>query len=273
MAVPLFIFAATTCRFLSDQRHHPEDQLSTILKYQTMSQKLHKTYLPVLHQLTGDDSDEERDYFVCRFHKIVGAIILLFEPLSAGRLAGLLSTQISEVCLQLDFLHSVLQIPEDDSPIRLLHLSFKDFLTDNKTREETAFWVDEKRRHLSLADQCLERMGAVPGLRQDICELNSPGVLAKEVHPEAVNMNMARDLRYACLYWVDHLVKADGFIRDGDKVHQFLAKHIIHWIEALSILKSLHKATSYIQALQSLVVSVSNKARMPFKWNKLIEFI
>ncbi|KAL3441281.1 hypothetical protein BJX65DRAFT_313953 [Aspergillus insuetus] len=49
MAVPLFIFAATTCRLLSDQRHHPKDQLSTILKYQTMGQKLHKTYLPILH--------------------------------------------------------------------------------------------------------------------------------------------------------------------------------------------------------------------------------
>jgi WD40 repeat protein len=273
MAVPLFIFAATTCRFLSDQRHHPEEQLSTILKYQTMSQKLHKTYLPVLHQLTGDDSDEERDYFVCRFHNIVGAIILLFEPLSAGHLAGLLSTQISEVSVQLDFLHSVLQIPGDDSPIRLLHLSFKDFLTDIKAREETAFWVDHKKRHLSLAYQCLERMGAVSGLRQDICELNSPGVLADEVDPEVVKMNIPRDLRYACLYWIGHLVEAGGCIRDRDNVHQFLTKHILHWIEALSLLKSLHKATRYIQALQRLVVSVSNNCLRPLKGKKLIEFL
>ncbi|CEL08493.1 hypothetical protein ASPCAL11642 [Aspergillus calidoustus] len=255
MAVPLFIFAATTCRFISDPRHDPNDQLATILKYRTASQKLHQAYLPVLDQLVGDDLDGQQDIVLRRFHNIVGAIILLFEPLSASHLARLLKVRPDEVYLQVDFLHSVLQIPHDDSPIRLLHLSFRDFLTDSTTRAD--FRVDEKKRHLSLATQCLERMGALPGLRQDICELKSPGVLAAEIEPEVVGKNVPGDLRYACLYWVNHLVEGDCLICDRDKVHQFLTKHILHWIEVLSLLKSLHKATSYIQKLQGLVVSAT----------------
>ncbi|KAJ0421287.1 hypothetical protein BJY00DRAFT_282468 [Aspergillus carlsbadensis] len=255
MAVPLFIFAATTCRFLSDLRHDPNDQLATILKYRTASQKLHQTYLPVLDQLVGDQSDAQRNIVLRRFCNIVGAIVLLLEPLSASQLARLLKVRPGEVYLQLDCLHSVLQTPHDDSPIRLLHLSFRDFLTESTTHAD--FRIDEKKRHLSLANQCLERMGELPGLTQDICGLNSPGVLAAEIAPEVVGKNVPGDLRYACLYWVNHLVEADGVICDRDKVHQFLKKYFLHWIEALSLLESLHKATSYIQKLQGLVISTT----------------
>jgi hypothetical protein len=148
----------------------------------------------VLDQLVGDDSDGQQDIVLRRFERIVGAIILLFEPLSALHLAGLLNIRLDEVSLQVNLLRSVLQVPSDELPIRLLHLSFRDFLSVSTTRAETAFWVDKRKRHLSLADQCLERMGETSGLRQDICGLDSPGVLAKEVDPEVLNKRIPEDL-------------------------------------------------------------------------------
>src|SRR5271156_3487537 len=50
MAIPLFIFAATVCRFIGDPKWDPEERLATVLRYQTTSQasKLDKTYLPIL---------------------------------------------------------------------------------------------------------------------------------------------------------------------------------------------------------------------------------
>jgi hypothetical protein len=50
MAVPLFIFAATVCRFVGDPRWDPKKRLATILESQTASQasKLDRTYLPIL---------------------------------------------------------------------------------------------------------------------------------------------------------------------------------------------------------------------------------
>ena len=65
MAVPLFIFAATVCRFVGDPRGSwdPEGRLATVLKYQTISQasKLDRTYLPVLEQLVVGCTDSEKE--------------------------------------------------------------------------------------------------------------------------------------------------------------------------------------------------------------------
>ena len=66
MAVPLFIYAATACRFIGDTRGNPKRRLETILQYQTSHQvsKLDKTYLPILEQLsaTGDESIWNQPY-------------------------------------------------------------------------------------------------------------------------------------------------------------------------------------------------------------------
>ena len=57
MAVPLFIFAATVCRFIGDRTWdwNPNARLATVLKYRTSSQasNLDRTYLPVLQQAIG----------------------------------------------------------------------------------------------------------------------------------------------------------------------------------------------------------------------------
>jgi hypothetical protein len=54
MAVLLFIFAATVCRFVDDRVcGGPDEQLQEVLRFQTRSQesKLDATYLPVLNKL------------------------------------------------------------------------------------------------------------------------------------------------------------------------------------------------------------------------------
>jgi hypothetical protein len=50
MAIPLFIFVATVCRFIGDHRWNPRRRLATVLQYQTASQasNLDRTYLPIL---------------------------------------------------------------------------------------------------------------------------------------------------------------------------------------------------------------------------------
>ncbi len=159
MAFPLFIFAATACRFIGDhphQRCNPENRLVIILEYQTASQtagqtskfrpsKFDATYLPILNQLlVGLDQVEEKE-LALNFQEIVGTIVVLANPLSVGSLASLLGIQKSDVACILDLLHSVLSIPTSQAqPVRLLHLSFRDFLVDPEKKEKSLFWVDEK---------------------------------------------------------------------------------------------------------------------------------
>ena len=62
---------------------------------------------------------------------------------------------------------------------------------------------------------------------------------------------------YACEYWVDHLEACaqdyDGILSDGGKVHVFLQKHLLHWLEAMSLLLKIPEAVAAMQKLQSLL--------------------
>jgi hypothetical protein len=93
----------------------------------------------------------ETQQLVQEFKKIVGVIIVLATPLSVNALSRLLSTETINIKKGLDRLHSILNIPDDlYAPVRLLHLSFQDFLLDIKTKEtkeSEQFWIDEKAVH------------------------------------------------------------------------------------------------------------------------------
>ena len=63
------------------------------------------------------------------FQTVVGAVLLMFNPLSAGALSDLLG--VSNIPTTLHSLHSLLLIPTNDvNPIQIFHKSFPDFLTD-----------------------------------------------------------------------------------------------------------------------------------------------
>ncbi|KAH7108940.1 hypothetical protein B0J13DRAFT_320783 [Dactylonectria estremocensis] len=128
MAIPLFIFAATVCRFIGDCRcGNPDKQLREVLNQMGESDgsKLGMTYSPVLkQQLTGVPRHQKQE-IVDKFRLVVGTIVTLASPLSAFAMSQMLDITSDTVYDRLDMLHSVLNVPSTrESPIRLLHLSF-----------------------------------------------------------------------------------------------------------------------------------------------------
>ena len=257
MAIPLFIFAATVCRFIKDRKcGPPEEQLARVLQYQTKSQesKLDATYLPVLNQLLVGLTASERHHLVIGFREVVGSIVILASPLSTASLARLLEISKGAVDCKIDLLHSVLSIPSNpDGPVRLLHLSFRDFLLDSEKRETNPFWVNEKEAHNKLATQCLERLSADGNLKEDICNLRTPARLQREVNKHTVDACLPSDIQYACQYWVYHLKQGRGIICDDDQVHSFLTRHFLHWLEALSLIGRLSESIGMIDNLMVMV--------------------
>jgi hypothetical protein len=61
------------------------------------------------------------------------------------------------------------------------------------------------------------------------------------------------EVAYACIYWVQHAVKSGRQLRSNDRVHQFLEKNMLHWIEALSWLGMASDVIHNFAALRSLV--------------------
>ncbi|OJJ65575.1 hypothetical protein ASPBRDRAFT_100228, partial [Aspergillus brasiliensis CBS 101740] len=261
MACPLFIFAATVCRFVADSHFDPDERLRKFSTSSTGS-KMDGTYRPVLNQLLVEDATD-RNELIEEFQRIIGVIILLANPLSLTSLAELLlgtSEHDSSIDLErhisirLESFHSVLSIPSDPKlPIRTLHLSFHDYLVDDRTKDQLAtsqFWVDKKAKHELIASQCLTVMGRY--LRKNICELPSYGTSRTEIHPNSIAGFLPPALQYACRYWVYHLTQSSAPARILDQVLTFLVEHLLHWFEAMGILGMISEAIIAVNSLLQL---------------------
>jgi hypothetical protein len=253
-AVPLFIFAATACRYIGDRRDNPKKRLQIVLGYQKAKvSKLDATYLPILNQLFEEEDEEDRERCACEFRDIVGSIVVLQNPLSITSLAHLLGISKDDVSCRLDSLHSVLSIPDgEDMPVRLLHLSFREFLVDVLKKEKSPFWVDEKARHEELASHCLQLMSGPTGLRRNMCDLQ-PGTLRSEVNERTIKSYLSPELQYACRYWVDHLEQSQRLISNEATTATFLQKHFLHWLEAMSLLGDTNKCVPLLETFSTLV--------------------
>lgn len=284
----LFIFAATAVLFIEDEDiADPEGNLKSVLDPQKKFQgsRLDATYTPILDQLLRQRtpkgvtprSKNDREIITKRFRKVLGSIILLAEPLSAVSLAELLGIPLTEVKTALVSLRSVLKIPSDNNlPIELLHLSFRDFLVDEgKDEEYLPFWVDERKHHARLAHRCLKVLKEGKHLTKDICKLGKLGTTREKITRKRVDEHLPAHVQYACLYWVHHWkegskeksdaergdMKGDNMkdgpseeddmkMDDESPVDVFLRTHFLHWLEALGL---LGKATDSINMISQLL--------------------
>ncbi|KID71021.1 P-loop NTPase, partial [Metarhizium hybridum] len=260
MATPLFIFAATVCRFLADLRWHPDDQLAKVLRYQTRTQqsKLDATYRPVLDPLIEGLDKKEQVELLQQFRAIVGSIIILARPLSVLSLERILCIPKRSIEHQLDGLYSVLSVPKvSDAPVRLLHLSFRDFLLDPDKKDDNPFWVNESTAHDTMASNCFRLMD--DSLRKNICNLEDPAALQASIDPERVNECIPDDVQYACANWVLHLQLSKSTLRNNGEAHEFLKKRFVDWIEALSLMGRVRETIGMMKALKGLLAAQNSE--------------
>jgi hypothetical protein len=250
MAVPLFVEDRTS----SD----PIGQLKKILEDRNISDsemdKLDATYSSILNQLIHGKPEKAQKSLVQRFRSILGTIIHLAEPLSRSSLASLLNIDSQQIEGQLSCLHSVLSVPSSaDSPIRMLHLSFRDFLVDADQRHTNPFWVDERETHKRIMSKCIERMSQPGSLHENICNLPGHGTLRSEIDGRIIANHLPLDIQYACRFWVYHLKESQTRINDSDPIHMFLQDHFLHWLESLSLLGRIAESINLVRTLQTIV--------------------
>ena len=256
-AAGLFIWAATACRFIHEGQRFTQRRLSLLLggsrspSLTKPEKHLDEIYLTVLKSSISQGYEEQERAELCEALKtVLGTIVTLYSPLSLLSLAGLFRMPTQEVGQTLDDLHSILDIPEDQSlPIRLHHPSFRDFLLDNERCNDSQFSVDEKKAHGALADACIQLMSE--SLRKDICALRSPGTISTDVQQTATQC-LPTELQYACLYWIQHAQKSGIRLEDDGHVHSFLQKHLLHWLEALSLMQKTSEAVLALISLDSM---------------------
>lgn len=250
ISIPLFIFAATVCRFVEDLAWSPEERLEDFLKdpATTSASEMDRTYLPILNQLTSGRSQTESKRLLQEFQNIIGAIILLATPLSVTALTNLINIQQGVIRNRLESFNSVLSVPSDpDVPVRILHLSFRDFLV-NTTSD---FHVDEGGTHRKIGAQCLRIMNEF--LRHNLCELPSYGIERTGIESETIDQYLPEELKYSCRYWAYHLEQGRDHITGIDDILLFLERHVLHWFEAMSLLGILSESIGILNTLQSAI--------------------
>jgi hypothetical protein len=252
----LFIWAATACRFIIPGKTFAAKRLEAILqdtKLDSAPEKhLDRIYLTVLKQsLLPEYTESEKEELCALLRNILGSVAVLLSPLSAFSLSGLLAMPEDEIHQGLEDCHSVLNIPHDKSqPLRLHHPSFRDFLLDSRRCQDQSFWVDEQKAHRVLFERCVNVICS--NLKQDICGVRAPGTTVAKVPRTMVDDCLLPEVQYACLYWIQHLLRAKWEAGDQERIQQVLAACFLHWTEALAWMRKISEAISSITTLEAI---------------------
>jgi len=247
-AAGFFIYASTAVKFIGLNLCVPTKQLERIISlpqstvYEGRS-GIDLLYTQVLEQAVADmvaDNEGDEEILTC-FRTVVGAVLLVFNPLSVKTLSDLLG--VFNIPTTLRPLHSLLLVPDDqDDPICTFHKSFPDFITDHKRCKDKQFFVEPAIHHAEILLSCFNLMRE--RLKRNICNLDDYVVLS-EVKDLSIRQKdyIGGALEYACCFWTKHLLDIPSTSPDAEEIQraidQFFTIHLLHWIEVLILTRNL----------------------------------
>ncbi|KAF7985636.1 hypothetical protein HWV62_2145 [Athelia sp. TMB] len=264
----LFIFAATSIKFIQDRHHDdPRGQLEKILSNahpieEGLSNPRHRLDQLYLQVLTNSHSDIS-SALAERLRIIFGTIVLLQDPLSPQSIQHLLNGTLRNmfethpIRQTLIRLHSIIIVPANDGDIiRALHPSFFDFIVHPSRCSSSKFLVDPRAQHSTLVAACLDTMRA---LKRNICELPDTGILNQEVNDFSARISrfLPPELQYACRHWGTHLKHALLSDEILSLLDFFCSEYLLFWVEVCSLLGDLRNQLILLDDVQKvLAVSV-----------------
>ena len=224
----LFIWASTACLYIGES-YDPSQRLSELVNkqpeghYSQPFARLDSLYATGL-QSAGFWKDRSFSSNCCN---ILGVILCARVPLSCSIINTLLALpQTMPSWNSVSRLRCVLHVSETEE-IRILHPSFHDYLSE-RCRDKP--WsIDLEHYNKELALRCINLLDKE--LRENICNMTLPYLSENNTLPEAIS--------YACRFWIDHICLVSDVTDDiVNQIYDFLVKHLLHWMEALAILKS-----------------------------------
>ncbi|EIW78886.1 hypothetical protein CONPUDRAFT_106901, partial [Coniophora puteana RWD-64-598 SS2] len=187
---------------------------------------------------------------------LVVIILSLQQPLSTPELSHLLHFEVRPM---LDSIAAIISVPPTNSRelVSTYHTSIRDFFWD-ATRSQNLY-VDPAVAHSHLASSSLALLN--DSLTRDICGLGDASLLHSEIEDFDIKREAAISsaLEYAVTHWLHHLHESPPDSRLQELLSLFAKQHILHWIEAASIVGSLNsciaslfKALARVKTWQSI---------------------
>jgi hypothetical protein len=267
MSGKLFIIASTAADFILKSKHvAPAKRIATLLDgvspkdFSGSKQPLmDDIYTRIIRAAQPDPIDD----WIHQFQTFVGAIVVLQDPLPCDVLAQLLDVDVNDIIGTLSNLHSFLAPSEMDQTYRVHHKSFPDFICDRdrcKKHIGSEFYIDPALHHMRIAERCLRIMDH--NLKFNICDLdNTEQHKDRDQLDDRVRDSISPHLAYACAYWASHLVGGlDSDVGLNSEVNEFLeqfaTRHLLHWLEVLSIIGRADIAYSSLEIIHTAMVRV-----------------
>jgi hypothetical protein len=266
LSAGLFIYAATACDFIeNDIDRNAQASLSWFLEEMERTERqsapiaesnddmehtahLDRMYTVILQNALRDGKDDKKKARLSAYLKdLLGALVALQEPLAAGALQRLREVKDEDVRWRLNRLHSVIRVPNtDDSPLRLSHIAFRDFLLDGRRCTDTRFVLDSQLDHRHLFQNCMDVLGTC--LRRDICQVDHPATSARKLEMAYLDKALPKWLKYTCVHWISHLILG-SHLDMLEPAHIFLKKHLLHWLEAMGWVGKSQESTHMLAKL------------------------
>jgi WD40 repeat protein len=196
-----------------------------------------------------------------RCKQILASVAVVYRPITLRELAVLIeglqdiADDLGSIREVIGFCYSFLTI--QDETVYFVHQSARDFLF-TKVFDEI-FPSGSADIHHTIFLRSLQILSKT--LRRDMYTLNAPGYSIEQIDLLELDPDPLAASRYSCVYWIDHLLAYSldpstthcVDLQNEGVVQMFLEKKYLHWLEALSLCKSMSKGVASIGRLEALV--------------------
>jgi hypothetical protein len=265
----LFIYARTTVEYISDPLGEPDSRLAALIEAKpglTEGQfgRLDDLYSQILR--TAHDASRHRSKVNADLRTVLVTLVLVQQQIPASVIAAIADVDDSRCREYLRHISALLNYQhKPDEPVRLMHLSFPDFLSDPlRCFELSGYVVEPESDHLRIVESCLEHMNRL--LRYDMCHIGDPSLLNAEVADlkDRLIRYISASLHYSCRFWVthwlEHIRAAGSQSKVPSAMEEFCSEHLFHWIEVLSLTGDLH---SLQQVMPELISAIKVSYSLP----------
>ena len=229
-------------------------------KLTTFPPKLNALYKRIIDQI--HNSKDTKDTELCK--SILAIISAVQRPITLDKLAPFIDMP-KEVSTHREALTEIIGLcgsflTLQERTISFIHQSAKDFLLGEAVNKIFSSGIEDI--HYSIFSRSLRVIADT--LHRDMYNLSTPGSSiddAKLPEPDPLAA-----VRYACIYWVDHLYDSQSsdntnhpdVFQDGGVIDDLLRQHYLHWLEALSLCRSISSGVLSIAKLANILQVSSN---------------
>ena len=157
--------------------------------------------------------------------------------------------------------------------VLMLHPALEAFITDKQWSSDGQFCVDLNIEYaMPIAEMCLHVMNSL--FSHNMCQFEDTSLLNSELpeKEEHIQQFVPESLQYASQHWAGHLLDVKyNTSQVLNQLHEFLFKHLLHWIELSSLMGQLDASLASLKRVYEWLKVCSISSGMYTDINEMLQ--